>query len=212
MKQKNYYDILGIKFDASVEEIKKAYRVLAKKYHPDISADNDSRNFNLINEAYKILTDPYERLLYNYEFAKTLSVDEKPEKPRRKFKIIYSRSIGILAKRGFLSPRLPRSIRRKADIKHDLVLLIEDKNIIGTNLEFTVDVPTKVLCPSCRSTDTFCRLCGGKGYIVRPQKIKIGIPPGIKNKEIFEVDLSKIKQKNLMTIRAQKLRIKVVIK
>lgn len=203
---KNYYEILGINFDATQEEIKRAYRLMAKKYHPDISK-TDTKYFNLITEAYKILSDPYERLLYNYDFFK---VSKLPEKPQRKFKVIYSRSLSVLAKRGFLRPFLSRAVRRKVDIEYDIILVIDDTSAIKET-HFMVDVPTKILCPACARTDTYCRLCSGKGYIIRPQKIRVDIPDGIKNNEIFEIDLSKIKQKNLMTIRAQKLRIKVCI-
>jgi len=52
---KNYYDILGVSKNASSEEIKVAYRALAKKYHPDISKENNSDIFKEIAEAYEIL-------------------------------------------------------------------------------------------------------------------------------------------------------------
>lgn len=55
--KKDYYDILGVKKDASQEEIKKAFRKKASKYHPDINKDKDSeKKFKEINEAYSVLT------------------------------------------------------------------------------------------------------------------------------------------------------------
>lgn len=65
---KNYYEILGVKPDATQEEIKKAYRKLAKKYHPD-SNDSDSEDnvtFQKISEAYAALSDPELRRKYDY--------------------------------------------------------------------------------------------------------------------------------------------------
>lgn len=64
---KNYYEILGVARDATQEEIKKAYRALAKKYHPD-SAPGDSKEkerFQQIQEAYSVLSDPEKRKTYN---------------------------------------------------------------------------------------------------------------------------------------------------
>lgn len=65
MPEKNYYHILQVPPQASYEEIKKAYRSLAKKYHPDV-AEKPSQQFLLINEAYTILGDPIARETYHY--------------------------------------------------------------------------------------------------------------------------------------------------
>lgn len=63
----DYYDILGIKKDAGADEIKKAYRKLAKKYHPDSNAGNTraEQKFKEISEAYSILSDPEKKKLYD---------------------------------------------------------------------------------------------------------------------------------------------------
>lgn len=64
---KDYYDILGVKKDASQEEIKKAYRRLARKYHPDLNPGNKSaeQKFKEINEAYEVIGDPKKRAEYD---------------------------------------------------------------------------------------------------------------------------------------------------
>jgi len=64
----DYYEILGISKDATDEEIKKQYKQLAKKFHPDKNKSDPKTNekFNLINNAYKTLIDPYERDKYDY--------------------------------------------------------------------------------------------------------------------------------------------------
>ena len=60
---KNYYDILGVKKSASADEIKKAFRKLAQKHHPD--AGGDEETFKEINEAYEVLSDPEKKEQYD---------------------------------------------------------------------------------------------------------------------------------------------------
>ncbi len=66
MQFKDYYDILGVKADASEAEIKSAYRKLARKYHPDVSKEAQAEEkFKSINEAYEALKDPAKRRAYD---------------------------------------------------------------------------------------------------------------------------------------------------
>jgi HEAT repeat protein len=65
-----YYNVLGVENDASSQEIKRAYRSLAKKYHPDVCADPDCpRKFREINEAYQLLIDPEKRTIYDTDYG-----------------------------------------------------------------------------------------------------------------------------------------------
>lgn len=82
MQYKDYYEILGVSKDATEQEIKKAYRTLAKKYHPDRNPDDSSaqEKFKEINEAYEVLGDKEKRKKYdqfgsNYDFAQGQNFD-----------------------------------------------------------------------------------------------------------------------------------------
>jgi len=67
MAKQDYYEILGIKRDAKPEEIKKAYRRLARKYHPDVNPGDKAaeERFKLMSEAHDVLSDPKKRTVYD---------------------------------------------------------------------------------------------------------------------------------------------------
>ncbi|GAB4038486.1 MAG: DnaJ C-terminal domain-containing protein [Rubrivivax sp.] len=66
MEFKDYYDVLGVAPDAGVDEIKKAYRRLARKYHPDVSKEGDAAaRMSEVNEAWAVLSDPERRAAYD---------------------------------------------------------------------------------------------------------------------------------------------------
>src|ERR1700704_7171015 len=67
MAKQDYYETLGIKRDAKPEEIKKAYRRLARKYHPDVNPGDKAseERFKLTTEAHDVLSDPKKRKVYD---------------------------------------------------------------------------------------------------------------------------------------------------
>ncbi len=91
----NYYTILGINQDASTQDIKKAYRSLAKIYHPDINSSSEAQQMILlVREAYDVLIDPYQRNLYDLSLEMHVSFEQvqqeqevsAAEKKRREYK------------------------------------------------------------------------------------------------------------------------------
>ena len=66
MEYQDYYKTLGVERDADAESIKKAYRKLARKYHPDVSKEADAEvKFKQLNEAYEVLKDKEKRAAYD---------------------------------------------------------------------------------------------------------------------------------------------------
>jgi curved DNA-binding protein len=67
MQYKDYYEILGVPRGADAEEVKRAYRKLARKYHPDVSKEKNAENkFKELQEAYEVLRDPEKRAAYDH--------------------------------------------------------------------------------------------------------------------------------------------------
>jgi len=84
MLENNYYQILGVSFNASEEELKTAYRELAKQYHPDVNPSRDTlKYFQLISLAYDVLSDPIKRkkydLILRYGSERKPAEEEKPK-------------------------------------------------------------------------------------------------------------------------------------
>src|SRR5208283_644502 len=66
VKYRDYYEILGIKREVAQDEVQRAYRKLARKYHPDVNKASDAEDkFKEINEAYEVLKDPEKRKMYD---------------------------------------------------------------------------------------------------------------------------------------------------
>ena len=82
--KRDYYEVLGVSKNADENAIKKAYRKLAKKYHPDTnSGDADAeKKFKEVTEAYSVLSDKEKRKLYD-QFGHASSLEQHPEDPDR---------------------------------------------------------------------------------------------------------------------------------
>lgn len=189
MDKRDYYEVLGVDRNASEEELKRAYRKLAMKYHPDKNPDNKEAEaqFKEINEAYEILSDGEKRNLYN-QFGHA-GVNQNGggygggfggfEGGFGGFEDIINEMFGGGGFGGFRSSGGRRNGPQKgADVRVDMELTFEEAAFgVSKEIEFyrTED------CPTCDGTGaekdanvTTCTACNGSGEVRFSQRTLFG--------------------------------------
>jgi molecular chaperone DnaJ len=174
MSKRDYYEILGVNRDASDDEIKKAYRKLAMKYHPDRNPDNPKaeEHFKEAKEAYEILSDNGKRGAYDqYGHA---GVDPQAGMGGAggagmggfadAFGDIFGDIFGGGGGRGGRS-----NVYRGADLRYNLEISLEDA---ARGAETKIRIPTMENCDTCKGSGakpgtqpTTCTTCGGHGQV-----------------------------------------------
>ena len=187
---KDYYIVLGVGRGADLNKIKKAYRVIAKKYHPDASASGESHEkFLEIREAYETLVDEEKRRKYDEELSRQgreLKITRIPEKisSRRRAAIQeMERNYSFVDE--FFMGFLPGVFERgKATTGKDLYLevILSPEEAARGGL-FPITVPVLEPCPRCRRTglweEFFCPMCHGKGVVRAERGFSLSIPPHV---------------------------------
>jgi molecular chaperone DnaJ len=168
----NYYELLGVGANATVDEIKSAYRQLALKYHPDRNPGDKTaeEEFKRVSEAYQVLSDPEKRQLYDlYGPAGLNGFDVGGfggfEDIFSSFGDIFEDFFGLGRRRGGRASRAQFG----ADLRHTVTLTLEE---VLTGVEKTITVERRILCQRCEgqgmepgtSTQT-CSTCGGRGQV-----------------------------------------------
>lgn len=171
MAKRDYYEVLNVGHDTSEADLKKAYRRLAMKYHPDRNPDNEEAEakFKEAKEAYEILSDSQKRSAYD-QFGHA-GVDPsvgggRPGFSGEAFSDIFGDVFGDI----FGGGRRGRSqVYRGADLRYQLDLELE-KAVFGQTV--SVDIPTLAECGSCGgngaakgSSPEVCSTCEGHGQV-----------------------------------------------
>ena len=176
MSKRDYYEVLGVNRDASDEELKKAYRKLAMKHHPDRNPDNPKaeEHFKEAKEAYEILSDSSKRAAYDqYGHA---GVDQQAGMGgggfggagmggfADAFGDIFGDIFGGGGGRGGRS-----NVYRGADLRYNLEISLEDA---ARGAETKIRIPTMEKCDTCNGTGAktgtqpvTCTTCGGHGQV-----------------------------------------------
>ncbi|MDR3280024.1 MAG: molecular chaperone DnaJ [Synergistaceae bacterium] len=176
--KKDYYEILGVPKGATADEIKRAYRKLARKHHPDANPGNADAEakFKEINEANDILSDPQKRAQYD-QFG---FVGDVPPPGSGfggggdLFGDLFENLFGGGASRG----GNPNGPRRGSDLEMSIRITLETA-FRGVSRE--VEIPREENCPHCDGTGaepgsnvTTCSACGGRGQVERAANTPFG--------------------------------------
>ena len=180
--KRDYYEVLGVSRNASDDELKKAYRRLAKQYHPDTNKEQGAEaRFVEINEAYETLSDPQRRTIYDRyghaglngaaggmggmgfgDFAGFSSINDL-------FETFFAGAAGTQRRAG---------PQRGADLRYELTITFEEA-VFGCQKE--IELPRWETCSTCRgsgaqpgTSTSRCSVCQGTGEIRRVQQSIFG--------------------------------------
>ncbi|MCP3916100.1 MAG: J domain-containing protein [bacterium] len=204
MKFQDYYEVLGVARTADADAIKKAYRKLALKWHPD-RHEGDAKpkaeeTFKRISEAYEVLSDADKRAKYDkfgehwehgQEFRpgpgeRTMSPEEFEAAfgGSGGFSDFFQEMFGRDFQRDFGGGprRHARYAFRGADVKAELHLTVSEA-IAGGKRSF--DIPARVSCPNCGGTGFLgqhvCPTCAGVGQVQKRQTVELKIPDAVRH-------------------------------
>jgi molecular chaperone DnaJ len=174
MAKRDYYETLGVSKSASGADIKKSYRRLAMKHHPDRNTDDDSAEakFKEVKEAYEVLSDADKRASYDQFGHEGLSARSagpggfSGDGFGDIFGDIFGDAFGDILGGG---RRRGRQVYRGADLGYEMRLDLEDA-ISGDSV--TIDVPTQISCETCDGSGAkkgtkpvSCTTCNGVGQV-----------------------------------------------
>jgi molecular chaperone DnaJ len=174
--KRDYYDLLGVNRQATQEEIKKAFRRLARQYHPDVNKNTDAEaRFKEINEAYEVLSDRDKRASYD-RFGHA-----GPQAGFGGFSDFGFGGVEDIFESFFGGMRTGPARRgptRGADLRYDLTVAFEEA-VFGCEKEILVS--RHEVCPQCRGSGAEpgtqpirCPQCNGTGEVRRQQQTFLG--------------------------------------
>jgi len=176
--KRDYYDVLGVGRNASADEIKSAFRKLARQYHPDVNkASGAEEKFKELNEAYGVLSDEQKRAAYDRYGHAGVSGAGFGAADFSGFGVedIFESIFG-----GFGGTRTTarRAPRRGADLRYDLTIAFEEA-ISGAQKD--IQVTRQEVCEACRgsgaepgTTPTRCAVCKGTGEVRQVRQTFLG--------------------------------------
>ncbi len=183
MAKRDYYEILGVPKDASPDDLRGAFRKLARQYHPDVnkSADAEER-FKELNEAYAVLSDNEKRAAYDrFGHAGVQGVGGAPDFSNvdfSNFADIFEEFFGIGGFGGRGQSRSRNVPRRGADLQYKVDLTFEQA---VSGIEKEVEITRDEVCSACHGTGAEpgtqplrCATCGGTGEVRQVRQTLLG--------------------------------------
>jgi DnaJ-class molecular chaperone len=208
MDYKDYYKILNISRGASADEIKKAFRKLARKHHPDVNPGDKKAEarFKEINEAYEVLSDPDKRRKYD-TLGPNWQEQFGPTTTRRSygfpgrgssspfdfessggggpaFSDFFETLFGRGGMGGMANSGGTRDMRRRTgdNIEQPVEVTLQEAYLGGIR---TFNIQSTEVCATCKGTGEVagkpCVVCAGQGMIPRNKRIQVKINAGVDN-------------------------------
>lgn len=183
MNKRDYYEVLGVSKDASEADIKSAFRKLAKKYHPDVSKEeNAAEKFKEAQEAYTVLSDPAKRKQYDQFGHSAFNNGSGGFSGFEGFDFgnvsdIFEDLFGGMgfSTRSRQSGKSTNSPKRGADVLYNMTIDFEEA-VFGTKKDIKIDVEEP--CDECHGRGGFdsktCSECHGSGMIASEQRTMFG--------------------------------------
>ena len=178
--KRDYYEVLGVTRSASADDVKNAFRNLARKYHPDVNkADDAEEKFKEINEAYGVLSDPEKRAAYDRYGFQGVNTNGMPDYSTMDLSDLFDLfGLGGFGGFGGSSRRSRNAPRRGADLSTRIKLTFEEA-VFGTEKE--IDITRNEKCSVCSgsgaepgSRPTTCQTCKGAGEVRQVQQTFLG--------------------------------------
>ncbi len=171
MAKRDYYEVLGVSRSASEDDLKSAFRQLARQYHPDVSNDPDAEEkFKEINEAYAVLSDGEKRAAYDRYGHAGVNTQGMPDFTNIDLSDILEGIFGFGGFGGMGGSRRTRnSPRRGADLASRVTLTFEEA---AFGVEKDVEITRDETCETCQgsgakpgTTPRTCPQCNGQGEV-----------------------------------------------
>lgn len=177
MTKRDYYEVLGVNRNASSEDLKSAFRTLARKYHPDVNKEADAEEkFKEINEAYAVLSDAEKRRAYDqFGHAGVNGAGGVPDWTSMDFADIFGEFFGFATGSSRQRQNAPR---RGQDLAYTISLSFEEA-IFGVEKE--IEITRDEACSTCNgkgaepgSNPVKCSTCGGRGEVRQVRQTFLG--------------------------------------
>ena len=183
---RDYYDVLGVAPNAGAEEIKRAYRQLARRYHPDISGDERGAAFKELARAYDVLRDPSRRSRYDASLIPG-SAEAGTSWFSDEIAIDFPSVASVLDRMrdAFFTAAPPAALAAE-------IVLTPREAFDGVTVPF--NVPLRRTCMRCGGRGEvwteWCPACRGLGEVAATHPVRVVVPAGVREGEAFRFSVT----------------------
>lgn len=173
---RDYYDVLGVAPDADADQIKRAYRQLARRYHPDISGDDRAMTFREVARAYEVLRNPERRRTYDAVLRQSQHsgrggwLDDEVAIDFPSVSSVLDRM-----RSSFFGAEIPAELSAEIELS-------PEEAFWGVSVP--LDIPLRQTCPACggrgEAWEQHCVTCEGFGEVSAQHPMHLKVPAGVR--------------------------------